>query len=159
MSRIIDIADAVAAALNAAPPETFSQPVAAIRRNVPTFDVKELAELVVCVAPKGIAEIPATRALFQADYRIDVGVLKRLAAIADATDPPDQAEIDTLLSFTEELRRFCRTLDLSIAVPYPGASVQAMSVKAENEPIYWPDHVRELRQFTSVLTLTIRVIE
>jgi hypothetical protein len=35
---------------------------------------------------------------------------------------------------------------------------QAVWVKTENAPIYAAEHMDELRQFTSVLTLTFRVL-
>jgi len=143
MAVITDIADAVAKALNEAPEETFSLDFEAIRRNEPTFDLEQLKDLVVCVAPKSISETPASRSSFQTDYAIDVGVLKRVA---------DQDEQDGLLEFMDELRRFFRWRTLRIG------DMAATCVKTENEPPYWPNHLRELRQFTSVLTLTFRVI-
>ena len=33
----------------------------------------------------------------------------------------------------------------------------AMWLRTENDPVYAPEHIRELRQFTSILTLTFRV--
>jgi hypothetical protein len=144
MALITDIADAVVDALNGAPEGTFGQEFQAIRRNEPTFDLEKLADLVVCVAPKSISETPASRSSFQTDYGIDVGVLKRVA---------DQDEQDGLLTFMDELRRFFRAFR-----PSP-EGLMAVCVKTDNEPPYWPQHLRELRQFTSVLTLTFRVIE
>jgi hypothetical protein len=73
-----------------------------------------------------------------------VGVLKRVA---------DQDEQDGLLTVLEELMRVFRGLAQEI-----GSEV-AVWLKTTNEPPYWPNHLRELRQFTSVLTLTLRVIE
>jgi hypothetical protein len=143
MAIITDIADAVAAALNGAPEDTFSQEFQAVRRNEPTFDLEQLKDLVVCVAPKSISETPASRSSFQTDYGIDVGVLKRVA---------DQGEQDGLLTFMDELRRFFRWRTLEVG------NMAATCIKTENEPPYWPNHLREMRQFTSVLTLTFRVI-
>ena len=143
MAVITDIADAVAAALNGAPLGTFSQEFKAIRRNEPTFDLEQLKDLVVCVAPKSISETPISRSGVQTDYGIDVGVLKRVA---------DQDQQDRLLTFMDELRRFCRRLTVE------AGDVAGVCIKTDNEPPYRPDHLRELRQFTSVLTLTIRVL-
>ena len=61
MSLVIDIADAVAAELNAAPPDTFSQAFAAARMVLPEFDLEDLAELKVTVVPKAVEITGATR--------------------------------------------------------------------------------------------------
>jgi hypothetical protein len=37
---------------------------------------------------------------------------------------------------------------------YPGA----ICVEKENDPIYDPDHLRQFHQFTSVVTLTFKVL-
>ena len=139
---ITDIADAVVTELNAA---TFSQPVTAQRHYQPTFELKDMGTLHVTVVPKGVELQGATRAMVQADVQIDIGVQKKLASI-------EPAEIDPLLRLVEEIADYFRTHRLT-------GQPNAMWVKTANVPIFAPEHLAELRQFTSVLTLTFRVLK
>ncbi len=139
MSQITDIADAVVAALNG---QTFSQPVAAERAYRAAFDLQEMKDLHVTVVPKGVELVTAGRGLAQSDVQIDIGVQKKLGT-------GDDAEIDELMGLVQEITEFVR------ATRQFG---DAVWVKSENTPIYSQEHLGELRQFTSVLTLTLRVM-
>jgi len=139
MALIADIADAVVTALN---DHTFSQPFTAVRAYRPVFDLKEMTDLHVTVVPKGVELTTAGRGLAQSDVQIDVGVQKKLAG-------GDNAEIDPLLGLVQEIAEFVRAT---------GRFGDAAWVKTENTPIYSQEHLGELRQFTSVLTLTLRVM-
>ena len=139
MSQITDIADAVVAALNG---QTFSQPVTAERAYRAAFDLQEMKDLRVTVVPKGLELTTAGRGVAQSDVQIDIGVQRKLATAADA-------EIDELMALVEEIAEFVRT---TRQFGY------ATWVKTENTPIYSQEHLGELRQFTSVLTLTLRVM-
>ncbi len=139
MALISDIADAIVAALNG---QTFSQPVTAERAYRAAFDLQEMKDLHVTVVPKGAELTTAGRGLAQSDVQIDIGVQKKLAT-------GDDAEIDELMGLVQEIAEFV------------GATRQfgeAVWVKTENTPIYSQEHLGELRQFTSVLTLTVRVM-
>ncbi len=61
MSLATDIADAVAAELNAAEPDTFGQPFTAARRVLPAFELADLADLKVTVVPKAVLSSGASR--------------------------------------------------------------------------------------------------
>jgi len=139
MSQITDIADAVVAALNG---QTFSEPVTAVRAYRAVFDLQEMKDLHVTVVPKGVELTTAGRGVAQSDVQIDVGVQKKLAT-------GDDAEIDELMGLVQEIAEFIR------ATRQFG---DAVWVKTENTPIYSQEHLGELRQFTSVLTLTLRVM-
>jgi hypothetical protein len=141
MSRIIDIAGAMVAELNGG---TFSKPFQAVRYYKPTFDLKDMKELHVSVVPKGTELSIANRSLAQADIQIDIGVQQKLTS-------NEPTEIDALMQLVEEIADFLRTHPLTTC---PSASW----VGAENKPIYSPEHLEQLRQFTSVLTLTYRVL-
>ncbi|MCC7409356.1 MAG: hypothetical protein IT442_14935 [Phycisphaeraceae bacterium] len=143
MSTILDIADAVTAELNS-PTSPLAGQVVAQRHYKPAFDLKELKDLHVVVVPKAVERTGATRTLMQMDVQIDVGVLKKLGEDV-------QAETDTLMSLVEDIAGYLRSHPL---VAMPGAAW----VRCENTPIYAPDHLEQLRQFTSVLTLTYRVL-
>jgi hypothetical protein len=145
MSIIADIADAVVAALNAAPAGTFDQVFTAQRTYLPQFDLKDMADLHVTVVPKGTEMALAGRGLAQSDVQIDLAVQKKLSAGA-----PDNTEIDALMGLVERIADFVRST---------GTFGPALWLKTDNVPIYTPDHLRELGQFTSVLTLTLRVVK
>ena len=142
MATVVDIADAIVAALNG---HTFSQPFTAQRCYVPTFDLKEMKDLHVTVVPRGLEMSTASRSLLQDDVQIDVAVQKKLPADTSG----DNAAIDALMGLVQEIADFIRST---------GRFGDAVWVKTENKPIYSPEHLEQLRQFTSVLTLTLRVM-
>ena len=141
MAVITDIADAVAAEINAG---SFSQPVSATREYLPAFELADMQTLRVTVVPRSVTTLPGGRAHNQYDYAIDVAVQKKL-------DAADNAEIDALMTLVDELAdhlRFKRLTD------YPNAAW----LKTENVPVYSPEHLEQLRQFTSVITITFRIM-
>ncbi len=141
MALIVDIADAVVVELNAG---EFTQTFTARRLYRPQFDLVEMVDLHVTVVPKGIEIGIASRSGVQCDVSVDVAVQKKLQT-------EDAAEIDPLMNLVEEIADFFRQRKLS---QYPRASWIATA----NEPVYSPGHLEELRQFTSVLTVTFRVM-
>ena len=141
MAVITDIADAVAAEINAG---SFSKPVSAVREYLPAFELADMQTLRVTVVPKSVTTLPGGRAHNQYDYAIDVAVQKKL-------DAADNTEIDELMTLIDELAdhlRFKRLTD------YPNAAW----LKTENVPVYSPEHLEQLRQFTSVITITFRIM-
>lgn len=142
MAMVIDIADAVAAELNAAPAGTFCAAFTAVRRVLPEFDLAELAELKVTVVPKAIEINGATRAASHLDCQIDIGVQQKLGKDLDT-------EVAALCTLVEEIATYLRRR------PLAGAP-RAAWVRTQNDPVYAPDHLANERTFTSVLTLTYR---
>jgi hypothetical protein len=140
VSLIVDIADALADLLNG---HEFSMEFEAVRDYRPDLELKDMKTLRVSVVPKGITMVPADRSRVQHDVEVDVLVQKKL-------DAGDAAELDGLMSFVEEIAVFLKFKRLE--------SVGASWVKTSNEPIFAPDHLEQLRQFTSVLTVTYRVV-
>jgi hypothetical protein len=141
MAVITDIADALVAELNAA---TFSRPVTAARHHLPRFDLPEMQRLHVTVVPKGVVLASGDRSRGQGDYSIVVAVQRNFAT-------GDNAELDALTNLTEEFTDHFRAKRLA---SYPNAAW----LKTEQNVLYAPEHIDELRQFTSVLTLTYRVL-
>lgn len=139
MALIPGIADSIVAALNG---HAFSQPFTAQRAYRPAFDLADMTDLHVTVVPKGVELSTAGRGLTQSDVQIDIGFQKKLAA-------GDNSEIDSLMGLVQEVAEFVRAT---------GRFGDAVWVKTENTPIYSAEHLGELRQFTSVLTLTLRVM-
>ena len=142
MSRIADIADAVVAELNAG---SFSETLGVERAYQPTFDLKDMKDLHVTVVPKSVTTAPASRADDQIDFAIDIGIQKKLGSDA-------KAEADALMALVSEIAAFLNRRPLT-AMP------DVVWVSAVNEPIFSPDHFEQLRQFTSVLTVTYRAVE
>jgi hypothetical protein len=138
MAVILDIADAVVAAINGG---TFSQPVAAERHYQPKFELSEMTDLKVSVVPRGLVSKTLDRGRDSFDYQIDVAVQQK----TDMTP----AALDALMGLVEEMADHFRRQSLA---GYP----QARCVEVKNEPVYSLEHLDELRQFTSVLTMTFR---
>jgi hypothetical protein len=140
VSVIVDIADALAEALNG---HEFSVEFEAARDYRPVLELQDMKTLHVSVVPKGITMAPVDRARVQHDVEVDVLVQKKL-------DAGDADELDALMSLVEEIAGFLKFKRLE--------SVGAMWVKTANEPVFAPDHLDQFRQFTSVLTVTYRVV-
>jgi hypothetical protein len=142
VALIVDIADAVAAALNGT---GFSQIFTAQRAYVPTFDLKDMKELHVTVVPRSVEMTAAARGFEITDLQIDVAVQKKLST----TTTTDLAEIDALLGLVQEIAEFVRTTRQFGVASW---------VRTENVPIYSPQHLAEWGQFTSVLTLFLKAV-
>lgn len=142
MPLITQVAEAVVAELNAT---TFSQPITAFRSYLPRVELAELKTLKVTVVPSNVTVVAASRSQTQRDVAIDVAVQKKLGQ-------EQNVSLDPLLALAEEIAEhfWAKRLD-----SFPGA----LCVKTEFKPIYAPEHIEQLRTFTSVLTLTFRVIE
>lgn len=141
MAVITDIADAIVAQLNGA---TFSQPVTAVRSYLPQYDLTEMQSLHVTVVPKGVVLGSSDRSRGQGDYSIDVAVQRKFAA-------GDNADLDGLTNLVEEIINHFRGRRLD---SYPDAAW----LKTEQTVLYAPEHMAELRQFTSIVTFTYRVL-
>jgi hypothetical protein len=140
LATIIQIAEAVVAQLNAA---TFSQPLTAARHYAPSFKLPDMKSLHVTVVPRAISSASLDRSRDTFSYEIDVAVQKK-------TDG-EQATLDELMTLVEEIADHFRAEPLG---SFPGA--RCLDVK--NAPVFAPEHLDEFRQFTSVLTLTFRVV-
>ncbi len=142
MALTIDIADAVVTELAGG---AFSQPVSAVRRVLPTYELADMKDLRVTVVPAAVEISGASRSLSQHDVRVDVGIQKKLGKNLDT-------EVALLLGLVDEIAEFLKRRPLQTA-PW------AVWVRTVNEPVYAPDHLAEKRLFTSVLTLTYRVLK
>ncbi len=139
MATIIDIADSVVAELNSA---SFSQPVTAVRHYAPQFELAEMTALHVTVVPKSLSSASLDRTRDTFEYQIDLAVQQKV----DQANPP----LDALMSLTEEIADHFRAGGL---VSFPAARC----TEVKNEPVFAPEHLVELGQFTSVITLTFKV--
>ena len=141
MAKITDIAEAVKNELNAG---EFSQTFTAERHYQPVFELKDMKNLHVTVVPKDVELQLATRNTSQHDCRVDVAIQKKL-------EGTDLSEIDELMGLVEEIITFLSRRKLT-SVP------NALWIKTVNEPIYAAEHMEQFRQFTSIVTLTYRMV-
>jgi hypothetical protein len=140
LAVIVDIADAVVNDLNAT---DFGRPLTAVRSYLPVFDLKAMKTLHITVVPKALSNTALDRSRDTFEYQIDVAVQQKIE--------PTLAALDDLLTLVEQIGDHLRTQRL---LSYPGA--RCMEVK--NDPVYATEHLAEWRQFTSLLTLTYRVV-
>jgi len=140
MGMIIEIADAVVAELASGEFSTVFTPQ---RLLAPVFDLAEMSDLQVTVVPKSIDISASSRVSSNYDVEIDIGVQKKVADI--------ETEVAELCGFVEELAAFLRRR------PLQGAQYAAWK-STENKPIYSVEHLHDKRTFTSILTLTYRVM-
>lgn len=138
---ILQLAQAVAAELSAQLPELPSAPTVAV---LPVYDLGKTSELRVTVVPRSVEVARATRAADQCDIKIDVGVQKKITTNIEA-------EVPALMGLVGQVIDALRGRRLS---GFP----EAAWIGVANDPVYAPEHLREMRQFTSVVTLTYRVL-
>jgi hypothetical protein len=141
MSFVFDIAGAVADEINAL--GILPEPGTAQRSLLPRAELSELSEMRVSVVPRSVEFERAGRGIVQRDVQVDVGIQKKLAT---------EAEVPGLLDLAEQIIDALRGRSLA-------GCPQAVWVRTANEPIYAADHLAEQRTFTSVLTLTYRVLQ
>jgi hypothetical protein len=139
MGKLTDIADAVVNILNAS---GLTPEFTAERTLLPRYDLKALKTLKVSVVPKGRKITQGTRVHTMDEVQIDIGIQKKIS---------NDSELDVLLKLVEDI---CGWFKAERLEGYPSA----LCVKKENEPIYDPGHLRQFRQFTSVVTLTFKVL-
>jgi len=138
MSKLTEIADAVTAKINDA---NLVPSLVAERTLLPIFELKDLKTLKVSVVPKSRKITQDARCHTSDEIEVDIGIMKKIA---------DDSELDGLMKLVEDMEGIFKAERLT---GYPSA----VCVKKTNDPIYDPEHLRQFRQFTSVLTLTFKV--
>jgi hypothetical protein len=139
---VIEVADAVVAAINASPLVTAHPP--AQRHYRPQFELSELKSTRISVVPKAILISGLARSSNQHDCSVDVAVQRKLTTA-------DAAEIDPLMQLAQDLSDLLRLARLP-AMP------TAVWIKTENSPLYALEHMENQRVFTGLLTVTYRVM-
>lgn len=143
---ISQIAQAVTDALNAAVAEqAFDAEFTAVRAYLPQYELPEMAELKVTVVPKQVVLTGGSRSAAQQDVAIDIAVQQRV-------DPQDLDAVDALMELVESIAGYLRTRRLDLD------GLHASWLSAEHEPIYAPEHMEQMNQFTSILTVTYRLL-
>lgn len=141
MPIITDITQAVTNELNTA---EFSVPFQAERHYQPVYELSQMQSLHVTVVPRGIVSSVLDRSRLQHEVQIDIAVQKKFTY-------GSVEELDPLMALVQEIADHFQRRQL--------AGTGAVWVKTENKPIYAQEHMQELRQFTSVLTLTFQTYQ
>lgn len=142
MPDVITIADALVLKLNGG---TFSQSFTATRTVLPIFELKELGEIKVTVVPRSVESSIITRVSDQDDYSIDIGIQKKLTA-------DFESEIVALIGLVTEIKDFLRLGHLQIG------STFAKWLSTKIDPVYSREHIAGDNVFTSVITVTYRMV-
>jgi len=142
------IAEAVKDSLNAT---TFGKAFSAARLFLPLFDFSVMDDLHVTVASKSIeAEILGRSSATSEKHLVDVAVQQRLAG-DPAKESTNDSELDDLCELVEDIADHFRqagTLPGFASATYAGHAI---------EPLYSPQHLKEQKMFTSVITFTYSV--
>ena len=158
----IELADAVLAELNAAPGPvvgppagagTFCQAFTAERIYLGTPDLADITGIRVSVVPSESDDTFASRAAIAEEVKINIGIRKKLTA-----SPADLAayteELDGLRLLTFQIKRYLE----SPAHRRLSTMADAMLTQgAQNRPIFVPEHLTEMNQYTSIIILTYTV--
>lgn len=144
-ATVVDICDGVVAAINAG---TFSPAFTAARSFLAVYDIGETADLVVNVVPRSgpsnppdTVEVRGSRAGRFVDFAVDVGVQKKVAA-------GDDEAIAELIALVEAIGDFLANRAL--------AGVAVRWIRNDIPQVYLEEHLRNLHQFSSVITVTYR---
>ena len=141
MALILDIADAIVGVLNE---REFSADFIAERRYLPIFDLLEMKDLHVTVLMRSMVASASTKdGLADRDIKIDIAIQKKLLKIEE------DYEVDDLMGLVDEIFLYLGSVD---------AFGPAWCRSIENSPAYLSEHLSTLRQFTSVITLSLKMI-
>lgn len=142
MKLAIDIADAIVTELQNT---GFSEPLTVSRRVLPEYELAELKNLTVTVVPKSVGITNITRESSSYEFAVDIGIQQKIGKDTDT----DVARLSGIVS---ELASFLNRRKLTA---FPAAQF----MKIANEPVYAPEHLCQKRLFTSIVTLTYKVID
>lgn len=142
MKLAATMADAVVARLVGG---AYSQAFTPVRRHQPVVTLDSLATLTVSVVPKSVEIVKGTRAKDYYTIAVDVAVQQKVNVDIPST-------LDDLMQVVEEIVNRLKFQ----ALADPMADAQPLGIT--NAPIYDPKHLQEMRVFTSLVTVTYRVL-
>ena len=153
--RILSVAEIVDAVVDLLHVSSLSIPFVPMRTYLPRFDLADAGDLMVFVQPGSTyTTTRLARGSWQRDPQVQIVVVRRLKS-----DPYD-AECDDLMAFVEELRMLLATADLADHETWRGGSRPLLRAQTiDNDPVVSVETLETMRQFTSVLTVTYRVID
>ena len=136
------VADAVRDELAAG---QFSIPFKVIRAFRHDQTLPEGKELRVSVVPNGVTVTPAARGVCAHVVEVYVAVMKKI-------DRATPEVIDPLLGLVEEIVDFFRLRRLA-------KCPEAMWIGTEIRPMVSTEHLESLKQFTSLVTVSVRIVK
>lgn len=140
-STLVSIADSIVDEMNG---HDFSREFKTVRLYNSERELEELETLRVDVVCGDIVQVPISRTAKQGDYRVDIAVREKLD-----TDKIEQ--LDALQEFVEEIDAFFSSPPRRLT-NFDNAGWVGSTIVYP----YLPSHLREKRQFTSILRLTYR---
>jgi hypothetical protein len=148
-ARPIDVAIAAVTLLNSGPVQTTfgALTFTAKRAYRPTFDLKQhKAGLTVTVIPVLLNESPFSRQTVDGHVAVQVAVQDFVRDVVPATE---DAACDALMLLVEQIKTV-----LENGLTLPEAAVDCGWVGTENDPIFFPDDLKDHGVFTSTPTFT-----
>ena len=145
MSVLKDIADAVAAGLDAEEFNAVSVQPSVERKNWPTYDVEQLADPVIAVTPGGAELVRANRDSWQYDYAINVFVGRHT---------PTESAADEMIELAEQIADVIRNHDWDQAVQFPSGVTSPIAVEVDLNP---DDALTERNVWRAIITANYRV--
>ena len=143
MGMMTDLWEAVAAELEDA---TFSQSLTVVREYVPRRVLTDLTEEVLAiVAPGRVIIANLDRGRIIRDMGIQIALQCKVADLEVST-------VDPLLDLVEEVADHFRALHLP-------EMIDARWWQSEHTGLYLPEHADQFLAFTSVVTLTYKLVE
>ena len=138
---IRDLADAIVTALNA---EDFTKDFTAVRTLLPEYELKDMKTLHVTVIPREMEIKKINRAQNRKEMTIDIAVQVRPGDVTNAV-------LEPYLDLADEIVEFLDRKDFT--------SPAAIWLQTEHNPLCAYEHLRELRQITSVIHTRYLAIE
>ncbi len=153
-ARIITVCDSLATYLNGKQAQAQTPPAPAInlfapftfvayRDYAPIFQLEKMGPLTVVVCPRGKTTTMYTKSTAMQDDGVDIGILCKPANLDISSPKPI---LDPLMLLVQQIH------DVVAFEDFSGASW----IKTESAPLYSAEHLREWKQFTSVLRLTLK---
>jgi hypothetical protein len=133
------VADAVVDALADA---EFSMEIAPAREFLPRYKLTDLGTVHVPVVPRGAEYTPQSRGGVAREYRIEVGILRKL-------DSADAEEVAEMLALVDEIAMYFAQDRLLTGYQW---------VKTEQPELYSAEHLEQMKQFTTVLAFYFRCL-
>lgn len=102
----------------------------------PELDLKGIKEMRIIVVPAGLKMKPITRTQSEDTLKVQVGVLKK------ATEDDIAELVNTVIA---------------VGRGFLGRKIEGATCRdVEYAPLYYPEHLRERRQFTGIIELTFK---
>ena len=133
------LAEAVATHLNEA---ELSPGYTAAVRYMPSFELRELAELQVSVTPRAIVREVDTRHSDRMEAAVDIAVMQQCG-------PEDMTRLAELMGLTADLQDHVNRRVI--------AEVGAVWIRSERDPVFSAEALAEQRVFLAVLTVIYRM--